>query len=227
MKLPKALHKRLSIMLAAHGYEPTGELGFVRRCAGVEIEHLLYFVVWGRSPRRVSVKFGFRLLDAEEFCVESLINFGGPVYRKFRDQRSEVGMMCFSLGNAANWKLDASLSISAEDLPRSLQDLENALSIHVSPLVQTVVKPCDLFQVLSRDDDVFSWYSTNAAARATQLLYLGERYGCSDSFGSIALKKHMKLIEGQVIRPQTADGYLSSVLASLRDRGHGAGQGKA
>ena len=91
-----------------------------------EIEHFIYFQLYGTPKEFLAAEFGLRNKECQSFALRSLQTYGDLVHRLIRHDARTDCFMRFSLGRlAGSWGMPAALTMSAMSgsvLARTIRD---------------------------------------------------------------------------------------------------------
>src|SRR6266567_8141576 len=78
-----------------------------------EVEHFLYFQLYGTPADLLGADFGVRTKESERFAIRSIQAYGSAAYQLIRhDERSDCTTR-FCLGRFASWGMRNSLIVSS------------------------------------------------------------------------------------------------------------------
>ena len=137
-----------------------------------DVEHLMYFLLYGTPKDFLTVDFGLKNLEAEIFAIKEIKKYGGVLYQVLRyDERIDT-FMRFSLGTLASWGLRASIRISGMTGAELAKTIRGDIDEKLLPIIRGVRTLNDLLSVLLLDVEPFPWVRCNGAIRAGEVVYL-------------------------------------------------------
>jgi hypothetical protein len=159
-----------------------------------DVEHLMYFLLYGELKDFLTVDFGLKNLEAEIFAIKEIKKYGGVSYQVLRyDERIDT-FMRFSLGTLASWGLRASIRISATSGVELAEKILGDINEKLLPIIRDVRTLNDLLSVLLLDVEPFPWVRCNGAISAGEVVNLARRLGMNRSEIRTLLKPVSKWI---------------------------------
>jgi len=204
--------KSLTPGLSDPGYVRLKRLTYKASWSSTDVEHFLFASLFG-GGNYFLCDFGIRNPGAQQFGVECLKLFGGPLFHDIRfDPR--YGCSRFPLGKLAGWSR-WSLTISALSEAAFADKVKGDIEHLLFPVIRSILSPADLFSLLIKDVEPCRWI--NGATRAAQVVYLGRRLGVATSELRSMLQPYLTLIGGSIARGgtgkmQSPSAFLEKVL---------------
>jgi hypothetical protein len=159
-----------------------------------DVEHLMYFSLYGAPKDFLTVDFGLKNLRAEIFAIKEIIKYGGVVYQGLRyDERIDT-FMRFSLGTLASWGLRESIRISEMTGAELAKKIRCDIDEKLLPVIRRVRTLDELLSVFLLDEEPFPWVRCNGAIRAGEVVNLARRLGMTPSEIRALLKPFTKWI---------------------------------
>jgi hypothetical protein len=174
--------------LAEFGYARLKRLVYKASWSVHEIEHFLFFSLYGKPKVFLTSDFGVRNTGAQAFGTRSVEAYGGEVYRCIGQEEREQCYMRFPLGKLAGWKPRWSLavpSMSDEDLVATIKE---AVGNRLFPVIRDVTNIGRLLTLLVSDEEPVRWLHVNGAMRAAQIVYLARDLGLTANEIRLMLK---------------------------------------
>jgi hypothetical protein len=134
-----------------------------------EVEHFLYFSVYGSPKELVSADFGFRNPEVEALAVDILKSIGGSLYGLLRHNQRLDCKMRFPFGKFAGWEPRWSLNAAQFSSSALAEKISSDLARYLIPLVKTISTRRDLLNVLLLDEEPIRWLHVNGALRAVEI----------------------------------------------------------
>jgi hypothetical protein len=206
--------KSITPGLSELGYRRLKRLTYKASWSSIDVEHFLFASLYG-GGNYFRCEFGIRNPGAEQFGLECLKLFGGPLFHDVRfDPR--YGCSRFPLGKWAGWS-GWSLTISALSEAAFADKVKGDIEHLLFPVIRSILSPADLFSLLIKDVEPCRWIMGNGATRAAEVVYLGRRLGVTTSELRSMLQPYLTLIGGSIARGgtgkmQSSSAFLEKVL---------------
>ncbi len=171
----------LTTMLTDIGYSRLKRHVYRAEWSTPDVEHLMYFLLYGTPKDFLTVDFGLKNLQAEIFAIREITKYGGVVYQGLRYDKQTDTFMRFSLGTLASWGLRASIRLSAMTSAELAKKIRCDIDQKLLPVIHGVRTLDDLLSVLLLDVEPFSWVRCNGAIRAGEIVYVARRLGMTPS----------------------------------------------
>ena len=202
--------------LSELGYVRLKRLTYKASLSSTYVEHFLFASLFG-GVNNFLCDFGIRNPGAEQFALECLKLFGGPLFRDVRfDPRYDCSNR-FPLGKLAGWSIGWSLTISAFSEAAFADKIKGDIEHLLLPVVRSILSPTDLFSVLIKNVEPCSWITVGGPLRAAKVVYLGRRLGVTTSELRSMLQPYLTQIGGGLGRGgtrkmQSPSAFLERVL---------------
>jgi hypothetical protein len=136
-----------------------------------DVEHFLYFQLYGTPRDYLTADFGVRTKDAEIFAHRAIQAYGPDIHRlvpSYFDERTDCSMI-FSFSLLASWGTRSSLRISSMPGPALAAKVKDDVEQKLFPLIRQVTTCDRLLTLLDTDTEPYSWVYTNGAMRAAMM----------------------------------------------------------
>src|SRR5712664_314791 len=184
----------LTAAMADVGYEYLKRHVYRAEWSTPEVEHFVYFQLYGTPKEYLAADFGIRNKEAESFAIRSIKAYGGDIYRLLRhDDRRDCSMR-FSLGQLATWGIRSSLKISAVSGEALAEKIKHDIKQQLFPFIRDVTDLDRLLSLLLADEEPYPWIRCNGAMRAAMIAHLARRLGMQPAEIRDLLKPHNKRI---------------------------------
>lgn len=138
----------------------------------LEVEHFVYFQIYGTQGEYLAADFGIRNEEAESFAVRSIQAYGGDIYQLLRhDDRTDC-FMRFSIGELASWGGNSSLKLSTMLVAEISEKIKDDIVQQLFPFVRSVTGANRLLSLLLLDVEPYPWIRCNGAMRAAMIVNL-------------------------------------------------------
>lgn len=195
----------LTAAMADVGYEYLKRHVYRAEWSTPEVEHFIYFQLYGTPREYLAADFGIRNKEAESFAIRSIQAYGGDIYRLLRhDDRSDCSMR-FSLGQLASWGVRSSLKISAMSGVVLAEKVGHDIEQQLFPIIRDVTDLDRLLSLLLVDAEPYPWIRCNGAMRAAMIVNLSRRLGMQPRKIHTLLKSHHKRIATNLFRASDRD----------------------
>jgi hypothetical protein len=202
----------VDLAMADLGYEKADDQVYRRSSDSGEVQHYLYYSVWGKPKRNLTAHYAFRHGRAEAFAARSVLAYGGPLYRLMEFDRPHECSLKFPLGRVARWLPRDSLNLAAMSGERLRKQLVQDVSEHVLPLVASIRTGSQLQTLLLADMEPCCWFLTNAAIRAAQIAYLSAQAGVPVYDTRAGLQAFRQAIAAQLETDADPDEYINNIV---------------
>src|ERR1043166_3851375 len=167
----------LSRVMADVGYSRLKRHVYRAEWSTPDVEHLMYFLLYGTPKDFLTVDFGLKNLEAEIFAIKEIKKYGGVSYQVLRYDERIDSFLRFSFGTLASWGLRASIRISAMTSAKLAEKIRSDIDEKLLPIVEGVRTLNELLSVLLLDVEPFPWVRCNGAIRAGEVVNLARRLG--------------------------------------------------
>jgi hypothetical protein len=208
--------KSLTPSLEDLGYRRLKRLTYKASWSSTDVEHFLFFLLYDRG-NSVTCWFGVRNAAAEQFAVECLKLFGGPLFHDVRfDHRYDCHMQ-FSLGMWAGWGIPSSLKLSDMSEAALVGKVSGDIRDTLFPVIRPVLSVADLFVLLLKDEEPCRWGRVSGTMRGAMIVFLGRRLGIERREIETMLQPYLKDIGAHMgyttmQRPLSPSAFLTKVL---------------
>jgi hypothetical protein len=202
--------------LSELGYVRLKRLTYKASWSSTDVEHFLFASLFG-GGNYFRCDFGIRNPGAEQFALECLKLFGGPLFHDVCfDPRYDCSNR-FPLGKLAGWSVRWSLTISAFSEPALADKVKDDIEHLLLPIVRSILSPADLFSLLIKNVEPCSWITVGGPLRAAQVVYLGRKLRVTTSELRSMLQPYLPQIGGSLGRGgtgkmQSPSAFLEKVL---------------
>ncbi len=163
--------------LSELGYRRLRRFAYKALWSTPDVEHFLYFSVYGRPREFLTADFGLRNEQAQAFAFKSVQAYGGELYQLARHDVSSHCSMRFSLGQLASWHPRASLHLPEMSEIALAEKIKLAIQDHLYPIIRGVMDTERLLYLLLADAEPYSWVHSNGAIRAAMIVSLATKNG--------------------------------------------------
>lgn len=195
----------LRAAMADVGYQRLKRYVYRAEWSMPEVEHFVYFQLYGTPREYLAADFGIRNKEAESFAIRSIQAYGGDLYQLLRhDDRSDC-FMRFSLGQLASWGIRSSLKISAMSGAALAEKIKHDITQQLFPIIRDVTSLDRLLALLLVDAEPYPWIRCNGAMRAAMIVNLACRLGKHPSEIPTLLTPHNKEIANNLRKAPDPD----------------------
>ena len=207
--------------MAEAGYERLKRYVYRAKWSTSEVEHFVYFQLYGTPKEYLAADFGLRNRQAEVFANKSIQAYGGDIYQLLRyDERSDCSMR-FSLGQLASWGIRSSLKISAMATEALREKIRRDITELLFPIVRDVTSLDRLLGLLLADGEPYPWIRCNGAMRAAIVVHLAQQVGTPLSGIRARLEPYQRRIATNILKAPDPDpdSYVERIIrdVSLED----------
>jgi len=142
-----------------------------------EVEHFLYFQLYGTPADYLAAHFGVRTRESERFAIQSIQAYGSETYQLIRPDERSGCTMRFSLGQFASWGMRSSLTVSSMSGPALAAKIKHDVEALLFPVIRSITRLDLLLSFLLTDVEPYPWYRCNGAMRAAMIVNLARRVG--------------------------------------------------
>lgn len=207
----------LAARLQCVGYERVQPLTYMARSPSLEVEHFIYFVPFSSAGQNLTIEYGLRNPQAEEFSFSCMRRYGGRWA-----ERLEYDSRCDS-----STRFDFSaLNPMSESTPLLLPKLLTDTSVEfvvgriiqdLLPFARGIASLSALYATLVDDDARASWsLTTNGAMRAAQAVSIGRRLNFDPITLVSDLEPRTRWIEA-VLQSGRPTSFLNAIIADWDD----------
>ena len=200
--------------MATVGYRRLQRYVYRAEWSTPEVEHFIYFLLYGKPKNYLAADFGVRNKDAQAFALRSIRKYGGELYQLMRFDRAFHAPMRFPLGQVASWGARASLKISAMSVASLAERIASDIKLHLFVFIRDVTTLDRLLSFLLLDAEPCPWVRSNGAIRAAMIVYLAGRLDMRPSDIVSLLRPHKRSIASALIKAPDPDpdSYVKKVL---------------
>ena len=166
-----------------------------------DVNHFLYFNVWGTPKEYLAAVYGLGNLQADNYATRCLLKYGGRVYERWKRNRAEEAVTRISFGRLAGWRPRDSIHVQQVTDDILTRKIAASVNAHLVPLCKKVRTRADLLTLLTSDAEPVSWALTNGAARAAQIAYLALNLGES----AVTVRKRLRCFDRYVAAQLTGE----------------------
>ncbi|MBV8755037.1 MAG: hypothetical protein JO328_19445 [Hyphomicrobiales bacterium] len=170
-----------------------------------DVEHLVYFSLYGAPKDFLTADFGLKNMQAEIFAIREITKYGGEVYQGLQYDEQIDTFMRFSLGIFASWGLRESIRVSAMTGAELAKKIRGDMDEKLFPIIRNVRTLNDLLSVLLLDVEPFPWVRCNGAIRAGEVVDLARRLGMNPSEIRTLLKPFSRWIRVNLAKAPDPD----------------------
>ena len=158
-----------------------------------EVEHFIYFQLYGTPADFLAADFGVRTKKSEHFAIRSVQAYDGSATSHLirYDERSGC-FMRFSLGRFASWGMRSSLTVSSMLGPALAAKIKHDVEERLFPVIRGVTRLDLLLAFLLTDAEPCPWYRCNGAMRAAMIVDLAARLELAPAESCKLLEPHLK-----------------------------------
>jgi hypothetical protein len=167
----------LKSAMAELGYKRLKRYVYSADWSTSDVEHFMYYSLYGTPKDFITADFGVRNKEAEIFAIGAIKRYGGDLYQLLRyDEKSDT-FMRFSLGTLASWGLRSSIKISSMTGDALAKKIQTDIREKLLPIIGAVRTLRDLLSFLLIDEEPRPWVRCNGAIRAAEIAHLAVRVG--------------------------------------------------
>jgi hypothetical protein len=160
-----------------------------------EVEHFIYFQLYGTPKIFLVARFGVRFAHADLFAIRSLQTYGGPLEQLIRYDGRIDCLMNFSIGMMDGSKgLAPPLTTSEMSGAAVAAKVRNDIEQKLLPVVRNLTSLGRFLSFLLTDVETHPWERCNAAIRAGIIVSLARETGMSPEQIRALLEPHLKQI---------------------------------
>lgn len=187
-----------------------------------EVEHFIYFQLYGTPSGYLAADFGIRNKEAESFAIRSIQRYGGDLYRLLRHDDCSDCFMRFSLGQLASWGIRSSLKISTTSGVILVEKIKHDIKQQLFPVVRGIKDLASLLSLLLVDAEPYPWIRCNGAMRAAMIVDLARRLGRQSEEIHALLKPHNKWIAINLLNAPDPDpsSYVERIIEDSVSNGY-------
>jgi hypothetical protein len=165
-----------------------------------EVEHFLFFQLYGAPKDYLAADFGFRNRAAQSFALRSIQTYGPELYRMIGHEEPYDCFMRFSLGGlVGTWGMRSSLTISSMPGPALADKIKRDIEQCLFPFIRQMTSSDRLVSRLLVDAEPCAWYRSNGAMRAAMIVHLSQRLGKHSDEIRLSLQPHLKEISHHLL----------------------------
>lgn len=184
-----------------------------------DVEHLLFFSLWGTPKNFLAADFGVRNKSAEAFGTECVHAFGGPIYQLMKNDEETDCFMKFSLGKLARWEPRSSLKVREVSGTELTDKIKTDVHYRLVPLISRITSLDDLLSLLLKDAEPFSWMYVNSAIRVAQIVYLSRVLGMDLGEIRVSLRPFGRELVSSIPKGADPASYIDRVLEHVEAKG--------
>jgi hypothetical protein len=169
--------KTITLGLQELGYVRCGKFVYKAGWGTPDVEHYLYFSMYGTPKEFLAGDFGVRNVAAQSFGVKCIRAYGGAIYQFVEADEPMRCYMRFPLGKVAGWNPRWSLTLSTQPEAALVSLIKAAVQDKLFPVIRDVTNLGRLLSLLERDEEPVRWVHVNGAMRAAQIAYLARVLG--------------------------------------------------
>jgi hypothetical protein len=173
--------RSLSTAMANLGYQWLKRHVYRADWSTSDVEHFMYFSLYGTPEDFVTADFGVRNREAEIFALGAIKIYGGNLYQLLQYNEETDTFMRFSLGTLASWGLRSSLRISTMSGVALARKIQADVIEKLLPVIRSVRNMNNLLSLLLTDAEPYPWVRCNGAIRATEIIHLAVRVGMNSA----------------------------------------------
>jgi hypothetical protein len=157
------------------GYKQLKKYTYRAEWSASDVEHLVYYSLYGTPEDFITADFGVRNKEAELFAIGAIKRYGGDLYQLLRYDDESDTFMKFSLGTLASWEPRSSIKISAITQDALARKIQTDIREKLFPIVAGIRNIDDLLSFLLIDEEPRPWVRCNGAIRAAEIAHLAVR----------------------------------------------------
>ena len=179
-----------------------------------DVEHFIYFSLYGTPNDYLAADFGLRNQRAQTFAQDEIRRYGGPVYQLMKMNKKAHCSMNFPLGSLASWGPRSSLRISSMSNQALVMKIIEDIKTRLLPLIRNVTSIDHLSSFLCQNAESHAWLRSNGAIRAGMIIELMLRTGISVIELEIMLEPYHDRIASNLLDAQDPDpsAYVKKVI---------------
>jgi hypothetical protein len=179
-----------------------------------EVEHFLYFQLYGTPADFLAADFGIRTKESERFAIRSIQAYGSEAYQLLRHNERSDCFMRFNLGQLGNWGMRSSLIVSSMSGPKLAAKIKHDIEERLFPVIRNVTSLNALLPLLLTDAEPRPWYRCNGAMRAAIIANVAQAAGITPAEIRKLLAPHLKEISYHLTRGPVPDpgAYVDKVI---------------
>jgi hypothetical protein len=186
--------KAITLGLKELGYVRCGKFIYRTGWSTPDVEHYLYFSMYGTPKEFLAGDFGVRNEAAQSFGVKCVRAYGGALYQFVEVDKPMQCYMRFPLGKVAGWYPRWSLTLSTQPEAALVNLVKGAVQDSLLPVIRDVTDLGRLLSLLERDEEPVRWLHVNGAMRAAQIAYLARLLG----MGTVEIRSMLRRREGEL-----------------------------
>jgi len=159
-----------------------------------DVEHYLYFSMYGSPREFLAGDFGLRNEAAQSFGIKCVRAYGGAIYQFGAQDEPIQCYMRFPLGKIAGWNPRWSLTLSTQPESALVNLIKGAVRDELFPVIRDVTNLGQLLSLLERDEEPVRWVHVNGAMRVAQIAYLARVLG----MGTVEIRSMLRHRENEV-----------------------------
>jgi hypothetical protein len=203
----------LQTAMAEVGYQRLRRHVYRANWSSREVEHFIFFELYGRPKEYLTADFGFRNKEAQAFALRSIRAYGGEIYQMMRQDESSHCPMRFSLGQLAMWRTRSSLKISAMSGVELAEKIKIDIQELLFPVVRGVTTLDRLLSLLVVDEEPCPWVRCNGAIRAAMIVNLARQAGMESVDIHQLLKAYYNEISRHLSGPdRNPNSYIEKII---------------
>lgn len=213
----------LTSVLNKVGYRRVDPYTYRADWSAMDVEHFIYFMLYGSPFDYLTADFGVRNQPAQTFAREEIRRYGGNLYQLMEVNGETRCSMSFSLGNVALWKPRSSLRVSSMSSQDLAIKIEADIEVRLFPLIRQITCTDRLLSFLLEDTESHSWLQSNGAIRAGMIVDLAVWYGVSEMELRFMLEPYHRMIARNLLGAPSPDpaAYVKNIVEdAIRKRRH-------
>jgi hypothetical protein len=198
------------------GFEPLAPYVFKSANPTHEVEHLLFFQIWGKPLQFLQFDFGLRHLESQEFAYSALLKFGNSKLRQLETNNNLSCQMRFPVEGFIDPEALGHVDVSEIGLDVLSQYITELITQRLWPMTMSVNSAETLLVFLIADYPYAPWFRIDALARFAQIAFLAKAVGyspvkCRDLLENLS-EKSIKAIANE---PMDKEEFLTGMLNQL------------
>jgi hypothetical protein len=189
---------------------------YKRLWSASEVEHFIYFSEHPKERGKIVGHFGIRNQRAEDFSVQAIRTYGGPLFSAMWYDRERSCAMRFSLGRPGNdplWAIRVSTTLEFDLTACIKSTVEDGLL----PAIGAITTIPSFLSLLVANAEPCPWSSTNAAIRAAQIVALGGMCGLDFTETQASLESRELWVANSVPKASVVRSNPRAFIAKLRE----------
>jgi hypothetical protein len=159
-----------------------------------EVEHFIYFQLYGTPADFLAADFGIRTKESEHFAIRSIQAYGSATDQLLRPDERSGCYMRFSLGRFASWGMRTSLTVSSMSGPALAAKIKHDVEQKLFPVIRGITSLELLLNFWLTDAEPCPWYRCNGAMRAAMIVNVARRVGIAPAEIRKLLEPHLREI---------------------------------